>query len=27
VDLDDAKKLPGREGFATFHTPYRDVSR
>ena len=27
VYLDDAKKLPSSEGFATFHTPYRDVSR
>ncbi len=26
-DREGAEKLPGREGSATFHTPYHDVSR
>lgn len=27
VDRDGSEKLPGREGFASFHSPYHDVSR
>lgn len=27
ADRDGSEKLPGREGSATFHSPYHDVSR